>query len=54
MKARLRNKVARQRRKEGADVRQAAHDKLTTKQKHDKAVGTKERTRLARLLETTK
>lgn len=46
MKARFRNKVARQRRKEGADVRKAAHDKLTLKQKLDKAVGKREQARL--------
>jgi len=46
MKHRFSNKVARQRRKESADVRKAAHDKLTLKQKYDKAIGKKERARL--------
>lgn len=54
MKARFRNKVARQRRKEGADVRKVEREKLTTDQQLDKldrmfGVGEgadKERTRL--------
>jgi ribosomal protein S4 len=51
---RYRNKDARARRKAGADVRKEAHDKLTTQQKLDAAVGKKERARLEQQLKKAK
>lgn len=54
MKNRYRNKDSRAARKATADMRKVEHDKLTTQQKLDKAVGTKERTRLERQLKRQK